>query len=53
MAKKGEAKQRVTITIDPEMIDRINQKVEEKQFGSVSHGVERCISIARQTGTLD
>lgn len=38
--KKDEFKERITVTIDKELLEWIDKKVEEKIFASRSHGLE-------------
>jgi Arc/MetJ-type ribon-helix-helix transcriptional regulator len=32
-----------TITIDKELLDWTEQKIKEKEFGSLSHGIEKAL----------
>ena len=38
--KKDEFKERITVTIDKELLEWIDKKVKEKIFASRSHGLE-------------
>jgi len=37
-----------TITIDKDLLDWIEQKIKEKEFGSTSHAIEKAISELRR-----
>lgn len=52
MSKKA-PKQRVTIMLDPEKLAWLKEQVELEVFGSISHGINRCIQIATESGKFD
>lgn len=44
MAKKST----ISITIDPELVKWIDQKIQEKKFANRSHGIEYCLYQVKQ-----
>jgi Arc/MetJ-type ribon-helix-helix transcriptional regulator len=52
-AKRGHPRQhgnkvRVTISLDPDLYDWLRKMVESKDFGSVTHGVEKAVDEYRK-----
>jgi Arc/MetJ-type ribon-helix-helix transcriptional regulator len=37
-----------TISIDKELLDWLEQKIQEKEFGSLSHGIEKALTELRK-----
>jgi len=37
-----------TITIDKDLLEWIEQKIREKEFGSVSHTIEKALTVLRK-----
>lgn len=37
-------KEKKTITIDKELLEWIEQKIKEKEFGSISHAIEKALT---------
>ena len=42
------SKQKVTVTLDSELLDWLQSQIRKKVFGSISHGLERLIYKAMQ-----
>lgn len=38
----------ITVTLPPELIEYLEQKVKDREFANVSHGVELCILRYKQ-----
>ncbi|MCK4314047.1 hypothetical protein KAW04_04720 [Candidatus Bathyarchaeota archaeon] len=37
-----------TITIDKDLLEWIEQKIREKEFGAVSHAIEKALTLMKQ-----
>ncbi len=41
-------KERITITIDPDLLAWVDEQVERKVYSSRSHAIQRCVHEARE-----
>ena len=47
--KNGKShKEKLTIYIDKELVEWLEKKIEQKIFGSKSHGIEACIHVVKE-----
>jgi len=37
-----------TVTLDSELIEWLEQKIKEKEFGSLSHGIEKALTKLKE-----
>jgi len=41
-------KTKKTVTLDSELIEWLKQKIREKEFGSLSHGIEKALTKLKE-----
>ena len=46
---RGRPRKRLTITLDDETIAWLREQMDRKVFSSLSHGLERCVQLARES----